>query len=92
MKSTPFITENLLNRCRKEQANQFQRARQHFDPTSLDDRKELSLLIEEAIREGENYTSIARGHAHLGLTERDLNDLIGPEAAIRERIERFQQV
>lgn len=92
MKSTPFITENLLQRCRKEQANQFQRARQQFDPASLADRKELSLLVEEAIREGENYTSIARGHAHLGLTERDLSELIGPESAIRDRIERFHQI
>ncbi|GHB22408.1 hypothetical protein [Salinicola rhizosphaerae] len=92
MKSSPFITDSLLLRCRKEQANQLQRARQQFDPASLEDRKELSLLVEQAIREGENYTSIARGHAHLGLTERDLSELLGPEAAIRERIDRFQQI
>ena len=92
MKSTPFITESLLQRCRREQANQFQRARQSYDPASLHDRKELSLLVEEAIREGENYTSIARGHQDIGLTEADLQYLIGPENAIRERIDRFQQI
>lgn len=92
MKSTPFITESLLLRCRREQANQFQRARQSYDPASLDDRKELSLLVEEAIREGENYTSIARGHQDIGLTERDLQDLIGSESSIRERIDRFRQL
>ncbi|WP_251977347.1 hypothetical protein [Salinicola avicenniae] len=91
MKSTPFITESLLQRCRREQANQFQRARQSFDPASLNDRKELSLLVEEAIREGENYVSIARGHAHIGLTESDLQALLGPETAIRDRIDRFHQ-
>jgi len=92
MKSTSFITENLLQRCRREQANQFKRSRQNFDPTSLDDRKELSLLVEGAIREGENYTSIVHGHHDIGLTEQELQDLIGPENAIRERIDRFQQI
>ncbi|WP_110674832.1 hypothetical protein [Salinicola sp. RZ23] len=92
MKSTPFITESLLTRCRKEQILQQQRARQPFDPASLNDRKELSLMVEEAIREGETYVSIARGHTHIGLTESDLTDLVGPEVAIRDRIERFQQI
>lgn len=91
MKSSSFITEELLKRCRKEKANQLQRSRQSFDPASLHDRKELSLLVEQAIREGETYTSIARGHTHLGLTEADLNELIGPEDVVRLRIERFQQ-
>ncbi|OLO04780.1 MULTISPECIES: hypothetical protein [Salinicola] len=92
MKSTPFITDSLLQRCRREQANQFQRSRQSYDPASLHDRKELSLLVEEAIREGENYTSIVRGHENIGLTESDLQSLIGPENAIRERIDRFRQI
>ncbi|MCM2130071.1 hypothetical protein [Larsenimonas rhizosphaerae] len=89
MQRTPFVTDQLLKRCRKELSLEHQRSGHHFDHVALDDRKELSMLVEDAIRHGESYSTIAERHSEIGLTEGELRELIGPESAIRDRIERF---
>ena len=90
--SAPFITDNLLLRCRREQRVQQQRNRQGFDPAAINDRKELSLLVEQALANGEDYESIVAHHRDIALTEAELIELIGPEQALRDRIERFGQL
>ncbi|WP_438765296.1 hypothetical protein [Kushneria sp. TE3] len=90
--SAPFITDNLLLRCRREQRVQHERNRQSFDPAGLNDRKELSLLVEQALANGEDYESIVEHHRDIHLTEAELVELIGPEQALRDRIERFGQL
>ncbi|WP_456268834.1 hypothetical protein M1D97_00750 [Kushneria sp. AK178] len=90
--SAPFITDNLLMRCRREQRVQQQRNRQSFDPAAINDRKELSLLVEQALANGEDYSSIVARHQDIELTEAELIELIGPEQALRDRIDRFSQL
>ncbi|ARS52563.1 hypothetical protein [Kushneria konosiri] len=90
--SAPFITDNLLMRCRREQRVQQERNRQSFDPAAINDRKELSLLVEQALADGEDYSSIVNRHRDIELTEAELVELIGPEQALRDRIERFGQL
>ncbi|WP_189516695.1 hypothetical protein [Kushneria pakistanensis] len=90
--SAPFITDSLLLRCRREQRVQHERNRQSFDPAAINDRKELSLLVEQALANGQDYAAIVREHQSIHLTEDDLVMLIGPEQALRDRIERFGQL
>lgn len=90
--SAPFITDNLLLRCRREQRVQKERNRQSFDPAAINDRKELSLLVEQALADGDDYASIISRHRDIELTEAELIDLIGPEQALRDRLERFGQL
>ncbi|MCM2971933.1 hypothetical protein [Larsenimonas suaedae] len=91
MQRKPFISEALLKRCEKEQQQEIERSTRKFDRASLEERKELSMLVEMAVRDGESYSTIAETHSGLGLSEQRLRDLIGPEAAIRDRIERFER-
>ncbi|MFC0267415.1 hypothetical protein [Kushneria aurantia] len=86
-----LITPELLARCRREYRVQHQRSQQSFDHVGLDDRKELSQLVEQALRDGDSYASIAERHPESNLTEGELTELIGPEQALRDRIERFRQ-
>lgn len=90
--SAPFITDNLLLRCRREQRVQQERNRQSFDPAAINDRKELSLMVEQALADGDDYESIVSRHRDIELTEAELIDLIGPEQALRDRLERFGQL
>ena len=90
--SAPFITDNLLLRCRREQRVQQERNRQSFDPAAINDRKELSLLVEQALANGDDYANIVSRHRDIALTEAELIDLIGPEQALRDRLERFGQL
>ncbi|OHV08799.1 hypothetical protein [Kushneria phosphatilytica] len=85
-----FITRELLERCRREQQIQHERNSQRFDPAPISNRKELSLLVEQALGDGDSYADIANHHHDIALTEAELTDLIGPEQALRERIERFR--
>ncbi|RKR03513.1 hypothetical protein C7446_2038 [Kushneria sinocarnis] len=85
-----FITRDLLERCRREQRTQLERNQQRFDHAAISHRKELSLLVEQAMTAGGSYAEIVHNHRHIELTEAELNELIGPEQALRERIERFR--